>query len=365
MATIHKRPSGRWRAQIRKADNTSLSKSFGTKSEAKKWAGWAEGEVERHRRVDTGKTRFGDLIDAYTKAHRAMGRSKTAGIALIRRRLGTRRLVDMARGQSYLDFVQQREQDGAGPATILQDLSYVHTVLVGGGTLRDADVAQALAALGGVRRMLAAQGRVARPVERSRRPTDNELMTLFQHWQANKRQTIPMEDLALFAVATAMRLGEIVGLRWEDLDTEARTIVIRDRKHPRAKRGNDQEVPLLRGPFKLNGQIVDPLAIIQRQPTKDQRGRIFPYVADSISTAFTRAVAAKKVADLHFHDLRHDGCSRLFEAGYTIEQVSLVSGHRDWNMLRRYTQLRAGDLHRDLAGEGEKVVPLRRASETV
>lgn len=37
----------------------------------------------------------------------------------------------------------------------------------------------------------------------------------------------------------------------------------------------------------------------------------------------------------------------MFAAGYTVEQVSLVSGHKDWNQLRRYTPLKVEDLHRD------------------
>ena len=46
------------------------------------------------------------------------------------------------------------------------------------------------------------------------------------------------------------------------------------------------------------------------------------------------------VKDLHFHDLRHEGVSRLFEMDWDIPRVSSVSGHRDWNSLRRYTHLR-------------------------
>lgn len=332
MATIY-RHRDKWRAQIRKVDGTSLSKTFPAKADAKKWAAWAETEVAKGKRVDAGKLRFGDLLDAYSDAHRSMSRSKASGLAMLRRVLGAQRLQDLGRGQVYLDFAQRREKDGAGPATILQDLSYVRTVLAGGGTLMDADVSQPLATLAGMRRMLASQGRVSKPVERTRRPSEGELLTLFDYWRHNPTREIPMEDLTLFAVGTAMRLGEIVRLRWGDLDTGKRTILIRDRKHPRQKKGNDQTVPLLAGPFRLNGQLVDPLAIIQRQPRCGDR--IFPVNPASVSTAFTRAVAGAGIGNLRFHDLRHDGTSRLFEAGYAIEQVALVSGHRDWNMLRR------------------------------
>jgi site-specific recombinase XerD len=52
-----------------------------------------------------------------------------------------------------------------------------------------------------------------------------------------------------------------------------------------------------------------------------------------------------KIKNLHFHDLRHEATSRLFEAGFSIEQVALVTGHKDWKMLRRYTHLRPEHLH--------------------
>ena len=60
----------------------------------------------------------------------------------------------------------------------------------------------------------------------------------------------------------------------------------------------------------------------------------------SISASFTRACHFLEIDDLHFHDLRHDGVSRLFEMGWDIPKVASVSGHRDWNSMRRYTHLK-------------------------
>lgn len=147
-----------------------------------------------------------------------------------------------------------------------------------------------------------------------------------------------MRDIIDFAVESAMRVDEITRLRWIDLNEEDRTIIIRNRKHPRQKVGNDQEVPLLGATFD----------IVKRQrkpPDVTEESRIFPVKTDTITTIFPRAKAALKIVDLHFHDLRHEGVSRLFERGYRIEQVALISGHRDWKMLVRYTQIRAKDLH--------------------
>jgi integrase len=73
-------------------------------------------------------------------------------------------------------------------------------------------------------------------------------------------------------------------------------------------------------------------------PSDEQR--IFPYSTDAISAAFTRACKILGIEDLRFHDLRHEGISRLFEMGRTIPQVAAVSGHRSWTSLKRYTHIR-------------------------
>ncbi|MGR3343352.1 MAG: tyrosine-type recombinase/integrase [Paracoccaceae bacterium] len=371
MASIYrvdKKGGTAWRVQIRKADGTSASRTFPTRREAKQWASYTEQEISKGRRIaanGTATVRFGDLLDTYTAAHEnQMGRSKKAGLALLRRRVGKVKLSDLALGRTLLDFVANREKDGAGPATILQDLSYLRTVLEGGGTLLGLDVSQQLAVLSGTRRMLANAGRVSKPQERNRRPTEGELVRLIEYWDANSRQTIPMPRLVRFACCSAMRLSEITGLRWDGLNDEARTVLIRDRKHPRQKKGNNQTVPLLRGPFRLGGDLVDPLAEVLAQP---RRGNlVFPYNPNSVSAAFTRACKKIGIEDLHFHDLRHHGVSLFFEAGLAIEQVALVSGHRDWSMLRRYTNLKGEDLHRVLesmmGGGNGNVVPLHGRS---
>jgi integrase len=135
-------------------------------------------------------------------------------------------------------------------------------------------------------------------------------------------------------------------------------VIVRDRKDPRRKDGNHQRVPLLRV------DDLDAWAILEDQRyVSGNSERIFPYNSRSVGTAFRRACRELKILDLHFHDLRHEAASRLFEAGFTIEQVALVTGHRDWKMLRRYTHLRPENLHqialanyRDRLALGNKLV---------
>jgi integrase len=367
MATIVKRGS-RWRAQVRRLGHSPLSQSFATRAEAAAWARDTESKMDKGQSVDPGRRiTFGAVMQAY-RAHLAhskkgMGRSKALALNKIEKLLGARRLIEL-KTPALVAYCETREKEGAGPATILQDFSYIGTVLRHGGALLGAEhaTAAALTAVDAARLTLRHSGRVAKSAERDRRPTDAELTRLIDHWATSPRQAIPMIDLTLFAVATAMRLGEIVGIRWEDLDADARTIIIRSRKHPTRKATNHQKVPLPFGPCVIGNRVVDPLEIILHQPSaqaSQRQGRIFPRAADSISRAFQRATDELGIEDLHFHDLRHDGASRLFEAGWPIERVALVTGHRDWNMLRRYTQLRAEDFSRKPEQGSPKVLPFR------
>jgi integrase len=182
-------------------------------------------------------------------------------------------------------------------------------------------------------------GLIGKSNQRDRRPTNDELEKLITHF-ANLRQLIPMGRIVKFAVATAMRQEEICRVVWSDLNTRTKMLMIRDRKDPRAKKGNDQRIPLL----SVSGY--DAVIEEQRAIRANEDDRIFSYNHKSISAAFTRACQDLEIIDLHFHDLRHEGTSRLFEAGFSIEQVSVVTGHKDWKMLRRYTHLKPEALHK-------------------
>ena len=180
---------------------------------------------------------------------------------------------------------------------------------------------------------------VGKSQQRERRVSDAELQKLTAYFRTLP-SAVPMPDIVRFCVASAMRISEVCRLEWKDFDAKAKTVIIRNRQHPKDKSGNDQNVPLL----SATGH--DAFKIAQSQPRHGPR--IFPHSSATVGTYFTRAVATLGIEDLRLHDLRYHEAirQRLFEAGYRIEQVALVSGHRDWAALKRYTQVRAADLHR-------------------
>jgi integrase len=186
-------------------------------------------------------------------------------------------------------------------------------------------------------------GVVAKGGQRERRPTLAELNKLMDYFVQSERrsQTItPMTKIVPFAIFSARRQEEITLIRWDDYEKahgdQSARILVRNMKHPGDKIGNDVLCDL----------PPEAVAFINSMPKVDER--IFPFTTDAISAAFTRACKVLGIEDLRFHDLRHEGVSRLFEMGKQIPQAASVSGHRSWQNLKRYTHLRqTGDKYAD------------------
>lgn len=349
MATIVKQKSGRWRVQVRRKGRY-LSETFSLRKDAEVWARRVERELDIGRRPIPRKlegiSTFGHLIDLHVRdmsdVGRAPGRSKAYSMELLREKLGRVRLVDLDR-EALIEFGRRRAKEGAGPVTLGIDLGYIRTLLVHGAAVHGLPLSAEPVELARV--ALKMLGLVGKGNERDRRPTDDEIAALIEHFRGMNRLTIPMARIIKFAIATAMRQDEICRVTWEDVNSRTKMLLIRDRKDPRNKRGNHQRIPLL----ARSGYDAWALLEEQGRHTGELRGRIFPYNGRSVGTAFRRACYDLGIEDMHFHDLRHEGTSRLFESGFTIERVALVTGHKDWKMLRRYTHLRPEQLH-DVAG---------------
>lgn len=140
----------------------------------------------------------------------------------------------------------------------------------------------------------------------------------------NKRQKIPLAKIIVFAIFSCRRLGEICRLRWEDLRIEQKKILVRDMKHPRKKKGNNVWC-------NLTDEV---LAIILSMPREGEF--IFPFKASSVGTAWRRHRDRINIQDLRFHDLRHEGITRLFEMGMPAAIVAKHSGHKNGGCLYRY-----------------------------
>jgi integrase len=321
---------GKWRAQVKKPGCKSKSKTFPKKAEAEKWGRQVQAAMEDAGALPTlGVLTIGDVITAYRKLRdqaRPISDSSSEHYTLkaIERGLGSLRLAK-AGPDDLVGYATRRRDEGAGPYTINMDISKLGTVLRYGAAALRVSLPDLV---GSARPLLAHLRLIGGGGKRERRPTDDEMTRVVEH--LTEKRGLVYAEAVLFAAASAMRRGEIVALKWADIDEATHCAAVL-RKHPRLGKALET-VPLLEPAW----------TILQRQPRNANRP--FPITETTLSKYFTWACRDLSIPDLHLHDLRHEGTSRLFEEGMPIEKVALVTGHKSWTNLRRYTQLRPEDL---------------------
>lgn len=245
---------------------------------------------------------------------------------------------DKLRTSDLIEHCKNRKAAGTGGATIYHDVAYLRSVMKKAHPVFN--ISANFKIFEEAVPVLVDMGLVCKSQKRTRRPTGEELTLLReglekrQGARANGQTRIPFTDILDFSILTCMRIGEVCNLRWEDINEVHKTVLVRDRKDPRKKHGNHLVVPLLAESFDI--------AI--RQPRMCEL--VFPYNPRSVTAGFQRVRNRLGIKDLRYHDLRREGASRLFEKGYSIEEVAQVTGHRNLNILWQvYTQLFPQTLH--------------------
>lgn len=308
------------------------ARTFDRKPAAKAWIEKREKELAEPGGVERAKVKehtLGDAIDKYTaESLKAIGRTKAQVLKAIK----DFDIADLPCSDiKSTDIVELATQLKAGrsPQTVANYLSHLSAVFAIAKPAWGYDLDhQAVKDAFKVTKRL---GITSKSRERDRRPTLDELDKLMRHFtdrNARRATSAPMTRIIAFAIFSTRRQEEIATIRWSDLDETGKRVLVRDMKNPGEKIGNDTWCDL-----------PDPaLDIIKAMPRSAEK--IFPYKADAISAGFTRACKFLGIEDLHFHDLRHDGVSRLFELGMNIPHAAAVSGHRAWSSLQRYTHIR-------------------------
>lgn len=165
--------------------------------------------------------------------------------------------------------------------------------------------------------------------ERRLTPREDRMILRYAHNHVNPT----LYSIIVLALETAMRQSEILNLHWENID-----LVKRVARLPETKNGARRDVP-------LSLRARDALVRLGQRKS----GRVFHYTADGIKSTWRFMLGKLGIADLHFHDLRHEAISRLFELGtLDVMEIAAISGHRNLSMLKRYTHLSAQKLARKL-----------------
>lgn len=345
MGTIRER-SGRYTVEIRLKGYGSQSRTFGKITEARRWMHETEAALRAGKptaKADSLTVR--DAIHAYRKMReQARPIADTSNehyqLKMLDRMLGDVSIRACTPERLVAFATERREEDHAGPYTVNLDIGRL------GSVLRYAAAAlkvQMPDVVGSARPLLTHLRLIGSGNKRERRASDDELTRLTDWIRENKGERYA--EAIEFAAASAMRRGEVCALTTDMIDRKTRIASI-ERKHPR-KGKTLERVPLLSKAW----------AILERQKPVD--GRIFPIHPQTLTSYFTEACKALSLPDLHFHDLRHEGTSRMFESGMAIEEVALVTGHKSWSNLRRYTHLRPEDLTQREAGTNPDARPHR------
>lgn len=141
-----------------------------------------------------------------------------------------------------------------------------------------------------------------------------------------------MAPLVMLALETAMRRGELLGLRWENIDLERQTAFL-----PMTKNGSIRTVPLSK----------KAVAILANLP-RCSDDRVIQLTDMGMEAAFRKACARAEIVNLHFHDLRHTATSRLAEKLPNVIELAAVTGHQTIQMLKRYYHPKAEALAKKL-----------------
>jgi integrase len=309
------------------------ARTFAHRAAALTWAKHREVALEDPSaliRVQQGAPTVAELVRWYIDNFETVSkwqRSKQAHLEFLERHtLGKHNALSLTVAE-LLDHVRSRRAKGAGPATVSNDLIWLGVVLRAAKNVRELPVRPEI--VQEAREACAELRLTGKARKRTRRPTVDELARLRDYFaRRDKRAQIPMLSVMEFALTSARREAEICRLLWQDNDDAKQTGMVRDAKHPTAKEGNHRRFKYPPGAW----------AVVQSQPRTGEF--IFPYDPKSVGAAFTRACKFLGIADLRFHDLRHEATSRLFEMGYQIQEVAQFTLHDSWNELKRYANLR-------------------------
>jgi integrase len=138
--------------------------------------------------------------------------------------------------------------------------------------------------------------------KRERRLRPGEYERLMQTAHAYRNPLI--KNIISFAIATAMRRGEILAMKWQHIDLADRALLI-----PLTKTGHARTIPLASEAVRL---------LTDQSKSGDL---VFPIKGDAFRLAWDRITTRAKIEDLRFHDLRHEAISRFFEIGLTTPEV--------------------------------------------
>lgn len=321
MASFEKQKDGRWRVFVARA-GVRRSKVLPAKQAAKDWAARQEYLILNETTAKAGAVLFSEVLNRYANEVSPKKRGERWEIMRLKRfredAFASKAIGDLTAS----DFASWRDArlGEVAPGTVNREMTLISGVLTVARKewgLIDANP-------------IADVRKPSKPPPRDRIVTDDELARLAVSAGADLgNATARAFHAFLFAIETAMRAGEIVGLAWDRVD-----LVHRVCKLPMTKNGTARDVPLSKEAVRL----------LECLPGTDP---VFGLNSRQLDVLWRKLRDRAAVSDLTFHDSRHIAITRLAKKLEVLELARMV-GHRNLNELLTYYNASAADIAKRL-----------------
>lgn len=326
MASIRKHGKT-WQARINRRGFPPQSKTFPSKKAAERWAGVIESEMARGvftDRSEAERTTFSDILERYisevspTKrgGHNEIIRLK----ALKRHWLAVKTMAQLS--PSLIAQYRDERLRSCSASTVVRELLQISSII--NHSRREWGIA--------IPNPVQQVRKPSMPKGRSRILSAEEERRLMAELEPRGIRNPYMPSVVIVALETAMRLGELLSLTWDDIDLDRHVAHL-----DMTKNGEPRDVP-------LSARAVETLAAIPR----GSDDRVFSINREALQANFKRAVRRAELKDLRFHDLRHTATTSLAGKLDNILELSAVTGHKELRMLKRYYHPRAEDIAKKL-----------------
>lgn len=356
MATIELRRAGdgsiSYRAKVRLNGHPPEHATFKRKTDATKWAHSVEVAMREGRYFKTAEAKkhtFAELVDRYL-IEVLPDRPKNAAntlrhLGFWKQKLGTLALADitpalLVRYRNELLAETTRLKKLRSNATVvryLASISHAFSVAMKDWQwVTDNPVSKI------------SKPRQARGRERYLSDDERErLLTACR--AASNRYLLPV---VVLAISTGMRRGEIMNLRWSDVDLKRGTIIL-----TATKNDTSRAVPL----SGLALMLLQDLAKVRRLDTPLLFPGTLPQKPMDLKKAWELAMAQAELQDFRFHDLRHTAASYLAMNGATTVEIAAVLGHKTLQMVKRYSHLTNSHTAQVVTAMNDKIFGSARA----
>jgi integrase len=326
MASLRQR-SGKWQARVIRDGYPDQTKTFESKADAEKWARSVESEIDKGQFVNVNeaqRTTLGDVIARYlvevTPTMKGAAEDTIRLKAIMRKSIARWSMANLSatRIAAYRD--ERLREVSAG--TVIRELAYLSAII--NHARREWGI--------NVPNPVQMVRKPQSPQARARVLTDEEVEKLLLALEPTGRRSHWTKPAVQLALATAMRRGELLSLKWEHIDLIGRTAFL-----PDTKNGESRTVP-------LSTAAVQVLVELPRHIS----GVVIPVKFFTLDAAFKRARKRAWLDDVRFHDLRRTAITRMAEKLPNVIELAAVSGHKSLMVLKRYYRPTAAELAQKL-----------------